>query len=93
MDAERTIQFILENQAKVSSDLIGMNEHIKAIDRVLERVVVKVEQTQDQLAQLTARTGSLEAEMQKLAESQRHTDERLNALIAVVDQVVRRDQK
>ena len=100
MDAAGTIQFILENQAKFSSDLIEMNEHIKAIDRALDRVTVKVEQladragqTQDQLGQLTARTGRLEAEMEKLAESQRHTGERLNALIAVVDQMVRRDRK
>ena len=32
-------------------------------------------------------------EVRKLAEAQRHTDERLNALIAVVDDLIRREPR
>jgi chromosome segregation ATPase len=94
---EKTMQFILEQQAKLSSDLVQLaDSHVQAEKRIsrLESAVVtgitlmndlttKVNNLTNQVADLTSKFGDL-------ADAQTHTDKRLDALI---DAQIRSDKR
>jgi len=101
MEVERTIQFILEQQAKFWAGL----EEMRSREAELRTLVGQVAQHQLELTQhvdriqrefsgimmaLAEEQKRLAEEQRLLAESQRHTDERLNALIEIVNGLVRR---
>jgi hypothetical protein len=44
----------------------------------------------DLMEKLTARVGSLVEQMEQLAEAQKHTDQRMDALIVTVDEIIRK---
>lgn len=94
-DIERKIEFIVNQQAQFSADIIELKElHIKAEARMtnLENVVLRlVDVVETGFTTLTARMNDLvtaqtllDTRMAELAESQSHTDQRLNALIDIV---------
>jgi hypothetical protein len=59
-------------------------------EQLLGKLLEHLETTGSNLSTLTVNVSALASRVQELAEGQRHTDERLNALIAVVDELVRR---
>jgi hypothetical protein len=101
-DIERKIEFIVNQQAQFSADIIELKElHVKAEARMtnLENAVLRlVDVVETGFVALTQRMNDLVtgqelldtrmaelAESQaELAESQTHTDQRLNALIDIV---------
>jgi hypothetical protein len=94
-DIERKIEFIVNQQAQFSADIIELKElHLKAEARMtnLENAVLRlVDVVETGFVALTQRmndlvTGQelLDTRMAELAESQTHTDQRLNALIDIV---------
>jgi len=94
-DIERKIEFIVNQQAQFSADIIELKElHVKAEARMtnLENAVLRlVDVVETGFVALTQRmndlvTGQelLDTRMAELAESQTHTDQRLNALIDIV---------
>jgi len=93
MDIERTVEFILQQQATFSAqmDVLGsrMGEMQSGMTELRSLVVRLAEQ---QLA-LTQHVDHFQREISAavlaIAEAQRHTDERLNALISVVNGLVR----
>ncbi len=95
MDVERTIEFILETQAKMAVESAGHDQRIAALERNLDRLIGVVEKMVESLTTLKETVSEEQrkteekfrelAEAQRqLAESQQHTDERLNALIDIV---------
>jgi len=101
MDVERTMEFILEQQAKFWAGLQEMKEQQAAMQKAqaavqkdqadLRSVVMRLAEHQLGLAQhFDQFQQETRAALVAVAEAQRHTDERLNALITVVDGVVRR---
>jgi hypothetical protein len=74
-------------QQSNGSDLPSRVQRLEELIEVLTNRHIDFEEEHKQL--LTAQV-LLTDEMRKLAESQRHTDQRLNALIGVVDDLVRR---
>jgi leucyl aminopeptidase (aminopeptidase T) len=46
----------------------------------------------DLLEKLTAKVGTLAEQMEQLAEAQKHTDQRMDALIVTVDEIIRKRQ-
>ena len=50
----------------------------------------KMDELTGKMDELTGKMDKLAGTMQELAEAQRHTDERLNALISVVDGLIRK---
>jgi hypothetical protein len=44
----------------------------------------------DHMEKLTARIGTLAEQMEQLAEAQKHTDKRMDALIVTVDEIIRK---
>jgi translation initiation factor 2B subunit (eIF-2B alpha/beta/delta family) len=94
-DIDRKIEFIVNQQAQFSADIIELKElHVKAEARMtnLENVVLRlVDVVETGFSTLTDRMNDmvtaqtlLDTRMAELAESQTHTDQRLNALIDIV---------
>jgi hypothetical protein len=89
---EKTIEFILNNQAQFTVDIQLMQEMQKEGEKrvnVLERVCLNlynasVEQ-KDAIAEQTKNINQLSADVRELREGQKETDERLNAVILMAE--------
>jgi FtsZ-binding cell division protein ZapB len=81
-------------QQSNGSDLPSRVQRLEELIEVLTNRHINFEERhsafEEEHKQLLTAQVLLTDEMRKLAESQRHTDERLNALIGVVDDLVRR---
>jgi phage-related minor tail protein len=86
---ERTLEFLARHQAELSADIA---KHSERIDKLAEQTA-QVEQFLLRLGGIVEEQGRLFEEqtrrhderLDRLAEAQLRTDERLNALIAVVE--------
>ena len=73
---ERIIEVLANTQMDMQQDL----------KIVLRAQVVMT----DLMEKLTARVGILAEQMEQLAEAQKHTDQRMDALIVTVDEIIRK---
>ena len=101
MDVERTIEFIIEQQAKFSADMDEarkrqdrFDEQLAALGRQLAETITQQSQINMALGKsmlgLTEHIEQLRAAQAITDERMRATDDRLNALIGVVDGFIRR---
>ncbi len=97
MDVERTIEFILDVEAKHAAAIQRHDEMLRQLIEVnlsltghLEELATHAEGLDARVDRLDARVDKLAARMEELAESQAHTDQRLNVLIDIVDKIIRR---
>lgn len=89
---EKTIEFILNNQAQFTVDIQKLQESQKEGEKrvnVLERVCLNlynasVEQN-EAIAEQTKNINQLSADVKELREGQKETDERLNAVILMAE--------
>ncbi len=89
---EKTIEFILNNQAQFTVDIQKIQEIHKEAEKrvnVLERVCLNlytasVEQ-KDAVAEQTKNINQLSADVRELREGQKETDERLNVVISMAE--------
>jgi hypothetical protein len=105
MDVEKTIEFILQQQAQFSIDLGDLSRTVGRLANnvaSLTQIVTTVVTVQEQMLRSQ---GALEGRVNRLIESQlatdarlrdtdgrlRNTDDRLNALISVVEKLVSRN--
>lgn len=101
-DFQSRMDFILQQQAELTSKVDALVE-IQArsetrLGRVEESFVLLVQMAKitddrldtlaDQVRVLTDKVNTLTDNVEALAEAQRHTDERLNALIGVVERYI-----
>jgi septal ring factor EnvC (AmiA/AmiB activator) len=100
MDVEKTIEFILAQQAQAEGRMEGLD---RAIER-LERAISQTNRTANQLVRYGVSLRSdvrrhdeaiirLDKAMAHLAEVHAKTDGKLNALIDLVDKSIRRNGK
>lgn len=96
MDVERTMQFILDALARLEAVSGAHEERLTRLESGLDSLRQQVASVTDlvgRLAQaelrLVARMDALAESQRSLAESQAHTDRRLDALINIVDQRLR----
>ena len=83
-EIQKTMEFILEQQAQFAANIQKLQEERMHDDARLKRLE-EAFQLLVQLAQNTdTRLDTLETNMATLAEAQVHTDERLSALIDIV---------
>ena len=80
---ERMMALLIEDHVQFREDHVRFDDEHK---RLLTAQVVLT----DRVDKLALRLDTTITAIQELTSSQRHTDERLNALIAVVDDIVRR---
>ena len=100
MEVERTIEFILDNLAKLASAQVDLQTGLRQLEATVERVVSVQEGTLAIVASLAHRMDELTVSHQRLVEAhqrlteaQAHTEEKLNALISVVDGIIRPQQQ
>lgn len=91
MDVESTMQFILETQARLQATASQHDERLARLETSLARLETSVSTVTDLVGRLAQAEIRLVERMDRLAESQAHTDQRLDILIDVVDKLVRRD--
>jgi septal ring factor EnvC (AmiA/AmiB activator) len=90
-EMERTMQFILEqqaqfaiNMAKAEERMAESDERVARIEEIQENTARQIEHLGSALVELTeAHTRTQEA-LGELAEAQRHSDQRLDSLIDIV---------
>ena len=84
MDVEKTIEFILEHQAKTDTQL----EAIRKMIRVGMRMIVRIGQAQDrtdqQIAKLTDSQARTDVKMAELADAQKVTEQKFQALLDIL---------
>ena len=95
MDAERTIQFLLKNQARIDARMDAKfakadARFVKAEKR-LDRLEQVVAQNNRIVSQLVRYGVSLRSDVRRIDKALAETDEKLNALIDIVDQSIRRN--
>jgi hypothetical protein len=102
MDIERSQEFILKQQARFDSNFAKADERFAKAEKRMDRVEQVVAQTTRVVAQLASaslrfrnelRRSQIEAdrEIKALREHSHETDDKLNALIDLVDKNIRRN--
>lgn len=85
MDVEKTMQFLLEQQARFDARQAQSEERMARIESVLLDVANAQSNTNAILTRLTERHMDLEESHKVLYEAQRVTEQNLNALIATLE--------
>ncbi len=98
MDVEKTLEFLLHHQASFAAgmeELKGVVAQLAGEVRELKGTVTQltgvVAEQQKHISQLIAVSGQLVQGQALLTESQQRTDDRLNAVMKMVDDLVRRN--
>jgi hypothetical protein len=85
MDVEKTMQFLLEQQARFDARQAQSEERMTRIESVLFDVATAQTRTNAILTTLTERHVELAESHMALAEAQKVTQQNLNALIATLE--------
>lgn len=102
MDIQKTMEFILEQQARFSVDIERLSAGLERLSAGMERLSAGLDEMRQEMRDnwaAQARTNmalgtamlGLTEHIDRVTAAQAATDERLNALIAVVDGIVRRE--
>ncbi len=83
-EMQSTMQFILEQQAQFAVNLAQSQESIVALTAAQARTDETVSRLAIQVEQIASQQAHINEVVAVIAESQQHTDERLNALIDIV---------
>jgi len=89
MDVEKTIQFLLEHHARFSAEIQELRASTADLERASRRHDSQIAENASHISQLTTICEDLARGQIGLRDAQRATDERLNALIKIVDEIVR----
>ena len=87
-ELNRTIAFIIEQQAQVSSNLAQVTSNMAQLTERVNRMAEKVDRNAESVTALLAIAEMHEREITENRETQAHTDERLNALIDTVERYI-----
>ncbi|HEV2426457.1 MAG TPA: hypothetical protein VGZ29_16650 [Terriglobia bacterium] len=90
MDIEKTMQFILETQARLEAVAGQHEERLTRIETAVSDLATQVAGVTDLVGRLAQAELRLVERMDQLAASQAHTDQRLDILVDVVDKLMRR---
>ena len=86
---ERQMEFLAQNQAELTANVGTLKQDLLALARIVQQHVVSTEarfQTVAERFQMVAdQFQRVDESMESLAKAQRSTEERLNALITIVE--------
>ncbi len=91
MDIEKTMQFILDTQAHLEAVAAQHDERLTRLEASVASVTDLVGRLAQAELRLVERMNDLAKRVDDLAVSQAHSDQRLDALVNVVDKLVRRN--
>jgi len=81
VDVEKTIEFILEHQAKTDTQLEAIRKLIRVGMRMIVRIGQAQERTDQQIAKLTDSQARTDVKMAELADAQKVTEQKFQALL------------
>jgi len=84
------LEQLINSQKHLLQAQVILSDRQDKSEKLLAKLLEHLEMTGSNLSTLTVNVLALATKVQELADGQKHTDERLNALIAVVDELVRR---
>jgi len=87
-EMERTMQFILEHQAKFSADIDRINETLARHNEAIVGLVQVSRTLVEHQMRAEARMASIEEKMGSMMDAHRETDERLSAFITFVEKYI-----
>jgi hypothetical protein len=90
LEVEKTIEFILEQQAKFAAGSEQLQEQMRQQAQISMAFGKALLGVTEHIDRLTAAQGATDERLNRFVDAQAATDERLNALIAVVGGIVRR---
>ena len=85
MDAEKTMQFVLEQQAQFATDLTQVKEILLDVARAQERTNAIVATLAERHVELAERHADLAERHAELAQQQKTTEQALHVLISTVE--------
>jgi hypothetical protein len=91
MDVEKTMQFILETQARLEASASLREERITKPENSVYTLTDLVGRLAQAEIRLVEKMDQLAVRMDQLAEAQAHTEQRVDALINAVDALIRRE--
>jgi len=77
-------------QEAFQAEMMGTNRHLREVDARLETITAIQHTQAGMLTNLGLQVGQLAAKIDRLADIEQHTDERLNIVISQVDDLIRR---
>ena len=92
MDIEKTIQFILDTQAKIEASAQGHEERIARLEASMATATDLIGRLAQAEIRLAERMDQMVVSFQEVKEIQAIGEYKLNALIDTVDKLVRRDR-
>jgi len=87
-ETQKTISFILEQQAQSSSQIDALVEVQKRTDEGIRALLSIAEIHEREINTIGHQVSSLSQDIRSLSETTRATDERFNALISVVERQI-----
>jgi len=93
MDVEKTIEFIMDHQAQSEGRMERLERAISQTNRVVNQLVRYGVSLRSDVRRHERAIIRLDKAMARLAEVHADTDEKLNALIDLVDQSIRRNRQ
>lgn len=88
---ERTIEFILNNQAQFSVDIQKLQEAHQSAEKRLNQLERAAVGLYNATTDLTKNVNELTNDVKELRAAQKETDERLNAVILMVERYLSRE--
>ncbi len=93
MDVEKTIEFILDHQAQAEGRMERLERTVSQTNRTVNQLVRYGVSLRSDVRRHDRAIIRLDKAMARLAEVHAETDEKLNALIDLVDKTIRRNGK
>jgi len=78
---------------RIEAGLEALTNHVARTDRQIEALLTHGQTVNETLSRVAESQVRLAEAQLRLAEAQNHTEERLNALISVVDDLIRRNPR
>jgi hypothetical protein len=89
MDVEKTMQFILEMQARHEAAIQQLDERLYRVSALAEANTTRISQLVGVCASLANLGEETDRRIRELRDAQAHSDYKLNALIETVDKLTR----
>lgn len=90
MEVDKAIEFLLNQQIKSDPRLEGIETHLDRVIDVLENLTEFRVESGFLLSKLAEGQAAVDKRMAELSESQKHSDERLNVLIRILQDHIER---
>jgi hypothetical protein len=87
-EMERTMRFILEQQAQFASNQQGVEERVTRLEKNMSELQANVSDLQTNMSQMARTQAHVNEVLAAMLETHRHTEEKLDAFIGVLERYI-----